>query len=111
VSTTIVAPAVIEWTKGSWDTIASPAPPSSSGPFLDQIDCQSATLCVASGHAVLGRSEPTLLSVWNGRFWTSATVPGQFVVGGGGAVDFTSGSSDIAIASSSDGSSTLWLKG
>jgi len=111
VSTTILAQADIEWTKGAWHTIAPPAPPSSSGPFLNQIDCQSATLCVASGHTVFGRSEPTLLSAWNGRFWTSATVSGQFVVVGGGAVDFTSGSSDIAIVPSSNGSSTLWLKG
>lgn len=110
VSTTAIAPAVIEWTNGAWHTIAPPAPPSSSGPFLNQIDCQSVTLCVASGYTALGRSEPALLSVWNGRFWTSAMVPGQIAVRDG-AVDFTSNSSDIAIVTSNNGSSTLWLKG
>jgi hypothetical protein len=100
---------VVEWAHGAWRAVAVPKSPSSTGLSLYQINCRTATLCVALGFISEARDEPAVVSEWNGSNWRSATVSGQVFSGGG--LDLTSATGDVMVDTNLTDTATLWLKG
>jgi hypothetical protein len=103
------ASTVIKWSGDAWHVIAAPTLSSSSGLYLYEIDCHSASLCLTLDDIPEADSEPAVVSEWNGSRWSSAAVSGELLDGGG--VEWTSANSDILVDLSLSATTTQWLKG
>ncbi|MDQ1434146.1 MAG: hypothetical protein QOF59_962 [Actinomycetota bacterium] len=89
---------VERWNGTVWTIVATPTPAGSTAARLVDIDCLSATSCVAVGAATVNGQDQTLVERWNGTVWTIMTSPN--VVAGSNVfadVDCTSATNCFAV--------------
>jgi hypothetical protein len=78
-------------------------------PYLYQVDCHSASLCLTFDDVPGTEHERVVVSEWNDGRWSSAAVSGELLDGGG--VEWTSANSDVVVDLSLNATTTQWLKG
>jgi hypothetical protein len=94
-------PLAEEWNGSGWSVLATPVPPGAEFTFLQGVECQSPSSCIAvGGSSQSGPEYAPLAEAWNGSSWTIQDTPTRGIQTWLAAISCTSSTKCTAVGTS-----------